>query len=117
MWQQMLSIAIYAKVAHGLVCGSPGDQRGLMKWDQAKVEGGPRWVISLVGSGITSVVFLVSLKRALTVGEWVSPPSLPGCWVAIIQFLGLLSDWKTSVMDVHVEWVHTDICTRVAVSG
>lgn len=58
MWlwqQQMLCIAVYTKVAHGLACVSPGDQRGLEKWEQAKVEGGPCWVISLVGSGITSV--------------------------------------------------------------
>lgn len=72
MWQQqMLSVAVYTKLAHGLACDSPGDQRGLTKWDQVKVEGGPCWVISLVGSGMTSVVVLVSLKRALMVREWV----------------------------------------------
>lgn len=59
MWQQqMLYIAVYTKVACGLACFSPGNQRGLGKWDQAGVEGGPCWVISLVGSGITSVALV-----------------------------------------------------------
>lgn len=53
------------------------------------MEGGPQWVIGLVGSRITSVASArrlwgsqVSVKRALVVGEWVSPPSnslLSGC--------------------------------------
>lgn len=49
------------------------------------------------------------------VGEWVSPPSnslLGGS----NPICGALSDRKTSVMHVHVEWVHTDLFTRVAVS-
>jgi len=85
----MLSTAVYIKVACGLACVSPGDQRDLVKWDQAKVEGGPCWVISLLGSGITSVASVgglggswVSVKRVLVDGEWVSPPSnslLGGC--------------------------------------
>lgn len=37
----MLYIAVYTKVARGIACVSPGDQRGLVKWDQVKVEGGP----------------------------------------------------------------------------
>lgn len=87
------------------------------------MEGGPCWVISLVGSGITSVASVgrlwgsrVSVKRALVVGEWVSPPSnslLGGS----NPICGALSDGKTSVMmHVHVERVHTDLFTRVAVS-
>lgn len=67
----MLHIAAHTKVARGLACVGPGDQRGLVK-----AEGGPCWVISLVGSGITSLASVgrlwgsqMSLKRALVIGQ------------------------------------------------
>lgn len=74
MWQQqMLSVAVYTKAAHGLACGCPGDQRGLMKWNEVKVQGGPHWIISLV------ILLLwrswVSVKGALMVRQWVFLPS------------------------------------------
>lgn len=112
--QQMLDAAGHTEVAHGLVRASPGDQRGLVKWDPVKVEGGLCWVISLVGSGTTSVSSAgrlwgsgVSVRRALVARGWVSPPrsSLRGS-----------ESRKARVMHVHVEGGHADLFARVAVS-
>lgn len=93
-----------------------------MKWDPVTVESGPCWVISLVGSGITSVSSAgrlwgsgVSVRRAFVAAGWVSPPrsSLqggcnPNLWSSECR--------KTRVMHIHVEGGHTDLFTRVAVS-
>lgn len=71
------AVCCCSKVARGLACVGPGDdQKGLVKWNQVKVEGGPCWVFSLVGSGITSPASVGrlwgsqrSLKRALVIGQ------------------------------------------------